>query len=298
MKTSKSIKRQPVIRIALSFCILIILTGVGAASAQLVIGAKAGIIGFIEGEVFLDGEAVNLEKSQYVQIRIGQRLATKKGRAEVLLGPDVYVRLGDNASLRTDNNQLDDTRLRLQQGSALIEIVQEKRGIRTLVLVSNSAVEVTKEGLYRLDADSAELRVYGGAALITTQKMGTEVKGGRRVQLNGKPVVTRFDVKTDDSLHQWAARRSFDLFNASSNTRTQNHWRSISLGWAYNANYRMRFRSDFLFADWIKGRQPTLAEVTAAAEQERREREEREYRRRQALKAKIEAEAARTGDIP
>ena len=283
-------------QIAQSACIVFLLhTIVGMALAQVVIGAKAGIIDCIEGEVFLDEEPESLSKSRYVQIKIGQRLRTQKGRAEVLLGPDVYLRLGENALLRIDRNRLDDTGLELEQGSALVEITQENKGIITRVQVSNSIVEITKAGLYRFDADSDELRVYGGTARITGGKKEVVIKSGKKVRLNGSAATAKFDVNAFDSLHQWAARRSFDLFNATASTRTQNHWRPVSLGWAFNGNYRMRFRSDPLLNEWEKSRWPPLAEAMAAAEQERRYREEQEYRERQALKAKIGAEAARTG---
>jgi hypothetical protein len=285
-------------QIAQSACIVSILhTIVGMALAQVVIGAKAGIIDCIEGEVFLDEEPESLSKSRYVQIKIGQRLRTQKGRAEVLPGPDVYLRLGENALLRINRNQLDDTRMELEQGPALVEIAQENKGIITKVQVSDSIVEITKAGLYRLDAGSGELQVYGGTARITCGKKEVTIKSGKKARLNGNFAAAEFDAKAFDSLHQWAARRSFDLFNATACTRTQNHWRPVSLGWAFNGNYRMRFRSDPLLAEWQKSRWPTLAEATAAAEKERMYLEEQEYRARQALKAKIEAEAARTGGI-
>ncbi len=283
----------------LSLCpVVFLLTVAGAVFAQIIVGAKAGIINCIEGEVFLDGKALSPENNRYLLMQIGQRLATKKGRAEVLLGPDVYLRLGENALLQIDGNQLDDTRLLLEQGSALIEIVQGNRGILTRIRIPHGTAAIKKEGLYRFDADPAELRVYGGTAAIAGLKSEKIVKKGEKIRLGTDSGTARFDVKVADSLHQWAARRSFDLFNATASSRTQNHWRSVSLGWAYNANYRMRFHSAPLMADWVKGRLPTLAEATAAAEQARREREEQEYRRRQALKAKIEAETIRNGQLP
>jgi hypothetical protein len=149
-------------------------------------------------------------------------------------------------------NQLSDTRLALEQGSALIEVVQEIKGNRISVLVSKSVVEVEKAGLYRLDSGSGELRVYGGEAMVVKGDRKKAIKSGRMVYLSGDLASEKFDMDVADSLHQWAAQRSFSLFAVTPDTRKQTHWTPVSLGWVRNSNYRMSFYSEFFRYQWIR----------------------------------------------
>lgn len=69
-----------------------------------------------------------------------------------------------------------------------------------------------KEGLYRLDAESRKLRVYGGDARAVKGKKKARVKNGWMVTLDGGLRFGKFDVDAPGDLHWWAARRSFVLF--------------------------------------------------------------------------------------
>jgi hypothetical protein len=75
------------------------------------------------------------------------------------------------------------------------------------------------------------------------------------IHLDGDLASAKFDAGVADSLHKWAARRSFDLFDATKSSRKQRHWQPISMGWAHNSGYRMRFRSQRLFEEWAMNRQ-------------------------------------------
>jgi hypothetical protein len=194
------------------------------AQAQHFVSVKAGIIQFIQGEVLLDDKPVQQIKGSYLQIDNGQRLSTKNGRVEMLLAPDVYFRLDKNGSVQMVQNQFDDTKLQLEQGSALIEVDRMLRGNLISVLVSNAIVEIREEGLYRFDAGPGELRVYGGAALVTAGDKEVEIKKGRMVRLHADPVAQKNDPDTPDPLHKWAAQRSFDLFITRPFPEKHKHW--------------------------------------------------------------------------
>ena len=104
-------------------------------------------------------------------------------------------------------------------------------------------MEISEAGLYRIDAGSSELRVYGGAAVAACGKRNVVIKSGRMTRLNGNPKSSKFDVNVTDSIHQWAGKRSFDLCIASESTRKQLHWQPDALGWLYNSKYHLRFYS-------------------------------------------------------
>lgn len=245
-------------RIARSLAmVFLLLTIAGAVSAQQVVSTTAGIIQCVEGDVFLEGKLLQLPRlphGSYLQMENGQSLRTMQGRMELLLNSYIYLRLGENGLLRMEQNQLNDSQLALEQGSVLIEVVQELPGNRTRLRFSTGIVEIRKAGLYRLDAGSGEFRVYGGAALVTIGNRQKTIKTGRMVHLDGDFASPKFNANDADSLHQWAAQRSFNLFIASSESRKQLHWNPISLGWLRNSNYRMRFFSQLAFDELTRER--------------------------------------------
>ena len=256
--------------------IFFLLVIAGTASAQYVVSTKAGTVQYIEGDVFWLGGLLPLPPDRYPQMENGQSLRTKQGRAELLLSPGAYLRLSENALLRMEQNKLDDTQLELVQGSALIEVVQQIKENRIRIRLLTSVVEIKKAGLYRLDAASGELRVYGGAVLVASRNRKTTIKTGRMVRLDGDLAPHKFAVDAVDSLHEWAARRSFDLFNVSLNARTQTHWTPIAAGWLRNFNYRMSFYSPLAYDEWTKAKQyqemPENQPAVAALEREKQQR--------------------------
>src|SRR6202051_1965578 len=83
----------------------------GGAWAQSVISAHSGVIHYVEGDVSIDGTAIQPKFAEFPEVKPGQLLATGEGRVEVLLTPGVFLRLTDNSSVRMISNALPDTRL-------------------------------------------------------------------------------------------------------------------------------------------------------------------------------------------
>ena len=230
--------------------ILLSLICAGVARAQMVVSVKSGIIQYAEGEVFLDNRPLQLPRGGYHQMVNGQTLQTRRGRLEMLLAPDAYLRLAEDGSLQMEQTPLTDIQLAFEGGSALIEVVQRLQAGPIRVHFSTGLVEIREAGLYRFDASSRELRVYGGSALVSDEHRKSKVKRGRKVCMDGIMASTVFNVDAADELHKWAAQRSFDLFNASPNSRMQRHWEPISMGWLINYNYHVRLFSAFYFERW------------------------------------------------
>jgi flagellar biosynthesis GTPase FlhF len=137
----------------------------------------------------------------------------------------------------------------LDQGSALIEVVQKTKGNRITIRFSASVVEIQKNGLYRFDAGAWEIRVYGGEALVSAGGKKIAIKNGKMMRVSDDFSSASFNVNAADSLHQWAAERSFHLFVSNPKLREQSNWVPISLGWLHNFDYRMSFRSELVFAE-------------------------------------------------
>jgi FecR protein len=222
-------------------------------AAQKVVSAKAGLITYLQGPAFVDGQRVVLRATRFPQMRNGETLSTSRGRAELLLSPGAVLRLSENSQVRMEDTQLADTRVTLQRGDALIEVVQLPDGNRIQVALADTTTELTRTGLYRFgivqnDTARGTLRVYGGEALVHSGLRTASVKRGMTVNLdtglNPGLTVTKFDRKQTDMLHAWSARRSFDLFMSDPEARQkQNHWQSAGGGYLENKNFGVEFRA-------------------------------------------------------
>src|SRR6202034_2971479 len=91
------------------------------AVAQSVISAHSGLIHFSDGSVFLDDQRVEQKSGKFDQMKNGSELRTQDGRAEVLLTPGTFLRIGANSAIRMISNVLDNTRVELLNGSAVVD---------------------------------------------------------------------------------------------------------------------------------------------------------------------------------
>src|SRR5713226_3902570 len=91
------------------------------ALAQSVISAHSGLIHYAEGRVLLDGKPVEVKITAFPEIKEGKEFRTEDGRAEVLLNPGVFLRMGENSAIRMVSNKLSDSRVEFLSGSAVVE---------------------------------------------------------------------------------------------------------------------------------------------------------------------------------
>jgi hypothetical protein len=220
----------------------LVLVSALSAQAQLVMSARAGLIHYSLGTVYLDAERVRAG-NVLRQMQPGQTLRTVQGRVEVLLAPSIVMRLGDNASVRIDDTALEDIQVAISKGPVLIEVVKVEKYARLRVSFDGSETEFKRSGVYRFESAPARLRVYGGEAMVLCGDAQITAKRGQVVDLNALEW-SEFNPKLADPLHTWSAQRSFTLYNASpGNRRTQRHWEYIGDGWLWNKNYSAKYHS-------------------------------------------------------
>ncbi len=193
-----------------------------AVWAQYVVSTRAGTIHYIRGQVSVDGQPLEMTPFKFPLLKEGQVLRTGNGRAEVLLGPGVFLRLGEHGALRMLNTRLENAEVEVQQGTSLVEVVDMPNGSDVHVVSGPTRTGFRGIGLHRFEAQSHELRVFGGHAEVMVGDQKVEAGRGRLVHLEDTLSVSRFDPSRKDALHQWAARRSFLLFR--SNSSRQTNW--------------------------------------------------------------------------
>ncbi len=224
-----------------------------AAGDRYVISAKAGGVNFIEGTVTVarkNGKGGVLLKGDTLEI--GDRVSTAAdGKVEILLNPGSYLRLGGNSTFEFETTSLDDLQLKLDSGSAILEVFAAEQ-FKVGVTTPSTKFVVVETGVYRVDILSkheARLEVWKGFAMAG----GSEVKSGRLASVagSGDVSVAKFDRDDQDALDIWSKARSKELARLlarlkSSDVRTAlmrsflgNGWNMYdSFGlWIYNPFY-------------------------------------------------------------
>jgi len=190
------------------FWVVIAILALPACFGQAVVSVKAGLIHYVEGDVSLDGKAVAPKFGQFPEVKANGILKTASGRAEILLSPGVFLRVGEDSSFKMISTKLEDVRLELLTGSVLVECAELNEDTAVTFVRQDSTISLKKNGLYRLESDPAQLLVYDGRAEITAAGQTLLAAKGRRVALDGELVATKFDTKLTDSLYRWSNRRA------------------------------------------------------------------------------------------
>ena len=157
------------------------------ASAQSVISAHSGLIHFSDGSVFLDDQRVEQKTGKFGQMNNGSELRTQDGRAEVLLTPGTFLRIGANSAIRMVSNNLDDTRVELLSGSAVLDQGSDTLADTSVTILYNlDQVHVKKPGRYRFDSEPPQVKVESGDAEVTADGKSVEAGAGYVVPFEGK----------------------------------------------------------------------------------------------------------------
>src|SRR5580693_8300692 len=137
------------------------------ALAQSVISAHSGLVHFSDGAVFLDDQRVEQKAGKFGQMNNGSELRTEEGRAEVLLTPGTFLRVGANSSVRMVSNQLDDTRIELLRGSAVLDQGSDTLADTSVTVLYNlDEVHIKQPGRYRFDSQPPQVKVESGDAEV------------------------------------------------------------------------------------------------------------------------------------
>jgi hypothetical protein len=181
---------------------------------ELAIAASSAIPGtlnYVEGQVTIAGQPATPQSIGSVQLEPGQVMQTGQGRAELLLTPGVFLRLGDNSSLRLISPNLGDTRVELLQGRAIVEVTEIFKDNNLWVLLDGASARLDKEGLYSFDADARQVRVLDGEASVQVNDHAVNLKKDRALVLAQPFKTMHFDAKAQtaqDPLYAWSNLRS------------------------------------------------------------------------------------------
>lgn len=198
---------------------------VAAAGDKYTISAKAGGVNYVEGTVSVvrkDGRSGYLTKRD--EIAVGDIVSTgPNSRAEILLNPGSFLRIGPNSSFEFKTTSLDDLRIGLTSGSAIFEVFASY-DFKVRVTTPKAKLLLIKSGVFRIDvaADGgANIEVWQGEALLG-DKNATVLKGGfSAVLTDGVATVKTFDRKNTDEFEAWSKARGKELAKQSAALKNQ-----------------------------------------------------------------------------
>jgi hypothetical protein len=181
------------------------------AHGQSVISTHAGVVHFFEGAVYLGDQPLESHLGKFSTLPQGGELRTEKGRAEVLLTPGVFLRIGEQTTIRMIANQLSDTRVELLSGSAVVDSAEPASGTSVKLLYKNWSVHFLEQGIYRINSDPPHIWVVHGKAEVSGGNQGDGVLLGRGMDVAFAPtLVPSQSPERDhprDGLSQWADGR-------------------------------------------------------------------------------------------
>jgi hypothetical protein len=181
-----------------------------SAYGQAVISTHSGLVHFFEGAVTVAGQPLQARFGEFTAIPEGGELRTAQGRAEILLTPGVFLRVGENSSIRMVSSSLADTKVEMLTGSAIVESAENTPGTSVTLLYKNWTVHQAGEGNYRLDCDPARVIVRGGTVTVAAAgEAPVTVERGDDLPLQSVLAPEASSIAdVPDSLNDWSQGRA------------------------------------------------------------------------------------------
>lgn len=182
--------------------------------AQTVISVRAGLLNYTEGCVLLDGKHLESRRTRLIHLVPGQQLRTESGHAEIMLGPEIFLRLGLWSEAEMVSTDLAAPQVRLRGGSALIDANGLTDQNPVSVLVGNVEVRLVKKGLYRVDMPlqgPQAVTVWDGEALVVAERRKKTIPERHELKLDEDPknlVARRVEHANKDALDAWNHERA------------------------------------------------------------------------------------------
>ncbi|HEX4039588.1 MAG TPA: hypothetical protein VHX37_16140 [Acidobacteriaceae bacterium] len=197
-----------------------------------------GTLNYIEGSATLDGQALGQANAGSAQLQPGQTITTADGRAEVLLTPGVFLRLGHDSAVRMISPDITDTAVAIEHGRAAVEVDQLFPQNNIHILVDKVPVQLIKTGLYEFNADNNTALVLNGEAAIDKgDRHWMKVKSGHEVNFSAGTAevnATKFNVNEAENsgLYRWSSLRSDYL--AEANQQMAPEYAGYGPGWYWD----------------------------------------------------------------
>src|SRR5258706_13953379 len=235
--------------VTLSICAAVVLglalASFGAAQnrEKYVISAKAGGVNSVDGPVTVTRAGKSQMLTAQDDLSAGDLVTTgAASQIEVLLNPGSYLRVGENSTFELADNSLENIRVKLTRGSAIVEATGlDDTELHINLVTERARILIVRRGVYRINAaaDSTELLVRKGRALVNDNSSNIIKSGNEVVFRGGSFVATKLGKKQQDQFDDWSKARANTLAKANErlSARGLNSYlsRSSSFDWAFSS---------------------------------------------------------------
>jgi len=179
--------------------------------------AYPGTLNYVEGQASIGNQILDSKSIGNAQLQPGQSLVTQQGRAEVLLTPGTFLRVGNNSAVKMISPDLINTEVQIEKGQATVEVTDLHQQNDIRVEENGAVTQLVKNGFYDFDADEGVVRVFDGQAMVQVADRDVKVKGGHELDLGASKLkAQKFDKSAyeDAGLYKWSTLRSAYLAEA------------------------------------------------------------------------------------
>lgn len=224
------------------------------------VSAKPGAVNYIQGHVYLDGRPLSDKGLRATFLNANDTLSTDLGKAEVLLTPGVFLRVGDNSQVRMVSASLTNTQVEVKRGEAMVEADGLLKDNNIQILDHGASITIEKNGLYRFTADdNPTAAVIDGKAEVYLSDKKVDIGKGHETLLAEDLKAQKFDSKKDDDLYAWSnVRAEYDAatsYQSAKNVTVNNYdyggWGGYGFGPWYGPGWY--WNSAFNGYGWIPG---------------------------------------------
>jgi hypothetical protein len=198
-------------------------------SGQQVISAKAGLLHYFEGDVydseeyFVDHVAyvkktkIPQSRTEFVQLKTDQLFSTENGRAEILLAPGMFLRMGENCTIKFASVRLEDSHVLIPHNEErcvmVFDFLDMPKDTAFYFEYDDWLFSIYKKGVYHFSTNSpntnAVLRVLSGE--VDTDQMeaflGRLTKGESLVLREPEVELRKLEKNFSDEMTRWSKRR-------------------------------------------------------------------------------------------
>jgi hypothetical protein len=188
-----------------------ILTGICAVAVSsfaqtYTVSAKPGAVNYIQGEVSINGDPVWTSNLKSTFLNASDVIQVKNGKAEVLLAPGAFLRLGEDSQVRMVKPSLIETQIEAVSGESMVEVDDLVPGSSISVLDHGVIATLDKPGLYRFTGSS--VAALEGKAEVVAGDRKITVKKDKELLLGDALVPRKVDLSQPDDLYVWSNTRA------------------------------------------------------------------------------------------
>src|SRR5262249_12703064 len=134
------------------------------------------------------------------------------GTVEVILAPEVFLRVGKESSLRMTSLNPINIGVEVRQGQVIIEVGERRKANAIRVLEHDATAKLLKKGLYECDGGQGQFLVFKGEVVVQHGNKSVVATSGHGVTLSfsGELSASKFNRKVFEcsDLHRFSSMRA------------------------------------------------------------------------------------------